>query len=338
MMQANGEEGRVGQLLAEGRQQEAVALLYELVVAQAEAKRFAEAERLRERLIAIDPLALGEIVQSAEIIEAAKAAAIDPEHLQQWAELYAIFNEEEKNAFFYALQPLTGTPGQVLAEQGKLNNRLFLVDSGTLNEIVRQGGAELFLRRISPQEVAAAETFFRISVCTTSIVVEQRAVLRCIERKALQALEERYPGIEEKLAQFCRDRQQATIEELLHKKAIDRRRDERFKTGGEIFFQLVDRTGKPVSNTIRGALEDLSTGGASFVIKCTQPATARLLLGRTCSYKLLFARDGKKLGATGSGVILGVHSQLFHSDYLVNMHFAKSLKRADLEMLVGGPA
>jgi hypothetical protein len=63
--------------IKENKKALAVKLLFELIVKHARANHFSKADALREKLFEVDPMALPEIVKSGEIIENAKAAAID---------------------------------------------------------------------------------------------------------------------------------------------------------------------------------------------------------------------------------------------------------------------
>ena len=62
-------ESLVGSQIAENNKETVVSDLYRLIVTHAKAKDFVKAESLREKLIDIDPMALNEIITSAEIIE-----------------------------------------------------------------------------------------------------------------------------------------------------------------------------------------------------------------------------------------------------------------------------
>ena len=47
-----------------------------------------DAEKLREKLLSLNPMALTEIIKSAEMIEKAKSANIDKDHLAIWDHLW----------------------------------------------------------------------------------------------------------------------------------------------------------------------------------------------------------------------------------------------------------
>ena len=65
----------------------AVKLLYEMIVQCAKEKKFLKAEELRESMLEADPMALDEIIRSAEIIEEEKSQALDPIHIEIWSRL-----------------------------------------------------------------------------------------------------------------------------------------------------------------------------------------------------------------------------------------------------------
>ncbi|MGD8251270.1 MAG: hypothetical protein PVF20_03115, partial [Desulfobacterales bacterium] len=67
MSAIENDEGRLALLVQDGKTEEAVALLLKMITHQAKAKRFDEAEALRQRLMAIDEMALAAIIRAAEI-------------------------------------------------------------------------------------------------------------------------------------------------------------------------------------------------------------------------------------------------------------------------------
>ena len=88
------QEKQIEQYLKQNNTQAAVQLLFELVVKNAKEKNVSRAEALRDRIFQVDAMALTEIVKSGEIIEAAKAEAIDKQHLERWSDLYGKLNME----------------------------------------------------------------------------------------------------------------------------------------------------------------------------------------------------------------------------------------------------
>ena len=101
MISMSDSEKKVEQLIANDDTDVAVKMLYEMIIQCARAKKFPEAEKFRERILEVDPMALNEIISSAEIIEEEKTQALDSIHLEIWSNLYDKLSTEEKNALFF---------------------------------------------------------------------------------------------------------------------------------------------------------------------------------------------------------------------------------------------
>ena len=330
-------EARAERLADEGHKADAVRLLYEGVVACAKARRFSAAERLRAALMRIDPMALVEIVHSAEIIEAEKAAGLDPAHLELWAALYGNFLPDERNALFYALQKLKVEPGTEVLCQGKLNSRLFLVNRGRLRVVVRQGERETFLKEVGAGEIVGVDTFFPITVCTHSVLAGSGVELSVLERKDLLEIEASFAGFEAKLEDSCRRAEKKTVEDILKEKEVERRRFSRHRVNGRVHVQIVDKDNQPTGASFNGHLEDLSSGGASFMIKCSQKSIARSLLGRRALFRIEFENAGRRMELTASGLILGAVFQLFN-DYSIHVRFGKNMSEEDVRRILAAMA
>ena len=81
MINIDESEKLVEQHIAKGDSDAAVKLLYRMIVQCAEEKNFTKAEQFRERMLEVDPMALNEIISSAEIIEESKSQSLDPIHM-----------------------------------------------------------------------------------------------------------------------------------------------------------------------------------------------------------------------------------------------------------------
>ena len=315
------QEQQVDRFIKDGQQRSAVELLYELIVAYAKAKDFAKAESLRERLMRVDDLALSEIVNSAEIIEEEKAVAIDPYQRGLWKNLYNSLTAEERNAFYYAVKHITFNPDQSIIKQGMLNDKLFFVNKGRLKLLCRQGDKENYIKQINMGEVVGYDTFFDISVCTSSVITLSSVKLSYLDRGAIRKLAEQFPGVESKIRDFC-FKTGGNISDILQKKEVERRRFTRYKISGRITTQLLDKNAKPVGRPFHGHAEDISEGGVSYFIKCSQEEAARFLLGRPAEIKISFLKSGDNMMAKAEGVIVGVKYRLFN-DYTVHLRFSK---------------
>ncbi|PLX47180.1 MAG: hypothetical protein C0613_14890 [Desulfobulbaceae bacterium] len=305
-------EENIDQLSAQDSKQEAVKQLYEMIVAAARNGDFAGAETLRLKLIATDDMALSEIIGSAEVIEAAKAAAIDSSFHEQWPELCASLSEEEVNALYFSLKEVALQPGQAFVEQGKLNNRLFFLCQGRAGIVCRHGDRQVLLHQLGPGDIAGDDTFFGISVCTNSVLCQSPVIVKYLERHSLDDWRDEVPGLEAKLQAYCQER--ARLDYARTSKNIDRRRHRRYPLEVEVHARLQNLQGQDIGASFRGVLDDVSAGGLCFYIKCSRQSTARMLLGRPVALSFTLGKATLDL----RGVIVSSKYQLLN-DYTVHV-------------------
>lgn len=305
-------EETVEQLLAQGNKSKAVKQLYEMIVEAAGRRDFARAEGLRLELIAIDDMALTEIIGSAEVIEAAKSAAIDPAHNEQWRDLCEGLSEEENNAIYFALKETSLRPGTAFIEQGKLNDRLFFISLGQVNIVCQQGDRQVLLRQLTAGDIAGEDTFFGISVCTTSVICQSPVTVKYLERKSLEAWQESFPSLEEKLRSYCQNH--FSVDHAQAAKKFERRQNRRYPLETVVNAQLQNLKGQNIGASFRGVLDDVSAGGVCFYIKSSSQSTARILLGRPVGLTFSLGKAELRL----RGVIVSSKYHL-RNDYTVHV-------------------
>lgn len=330
-------EEMVDKLVGEERREEAVKLLFKLIVQHARAKNFVKAEALREKLFEVDSMALTEIIKSAELIEEEKSEALDPNHRELWSELYDQLEPEEANTFFFSLKPADFDPDDLVFEQGQRNNRLYLVNHGNLKLFYSQDGTEKLIASLKPGDMAGQDTFFSISVCTTSLAALSRVRTLCLDPETFVEWKENNPALANKIWAFCA--RVPKPHDLLRKKGQDRRRHKRIKIFGPALFQVLGRNGQPIGKPYKGDLSDVSVGGLSFFIKTANRRNALALLGRRLRIKFALPLGKRRIESTQEGTISGVINHLF-SDYSIHMSFDKPLSKdliREMEMAPGEP-
>lgn len=324
-------EARVEKALREGDKQSAVPDLYDLIVAYAKQKNFAKAEALRDRLFEADPMALSEIVESAEIIEREKSESRDEVHMKAFAPLYASLSAEEANAFYFALNSVLFEADHPVLKEGERNTRLYLIDQGEVKLTHGEEEQEVSLKTLAAGAMFGAETFFSrtafstFSACTITAV---RAM--ALDNSALKTWRDAFPGLEGKLAGHCF--RSGGTQELLDRKALHRRNQDRIHISGTVGLQLLGKDGKPMGKPFKGGFIDISKGGVAFSVRMSKPETARVLLGRrilmTCHLPL---RGGMK-GLRTSGRIIGIEPLPFN-EYSIRVRFDKELPQKLLDNL-----
>lgn len=322
-------EEQIFQLAAKGNKDVAKKQLFDLVVACARKKDFFNAERLRDRIYEIDPMALMEIIQSGDIIEEEKSEAISKDHLEIWAKLLTMLSAEEFNALYHEMAERSFKPEETIVAQGTKNDELFFINRGSVRVSYMGGQKELFLKNLGSGEIAG-ENFFNASVWTVSLTAQQQTSLSVLKRENLARLEQRIPGIESKLIDYYN--RYSDIYAAMKKKGMDRRTHERFKVEAKIQLHIVDDKDRILSS-FRGELTDISQGGLSFFIRITKKENSRLLLGRSIKASIPVSGSPDKILR---GTVIGVQVyDLVLSDYSVHVKFVHELPRGDLKPFLG---
>ena len=316
------EEEAANGFIERGPKAEALKAIFDLSVAYARAKNFAKAEYWKQRLYDVDPMALTEIINAGEVIEEEKSGAIAQSHLELWPGLFRTLTNEEANIVYFALKDRMLQADEVVFEQGKRNANLYFIASGQLKIIHAKGDREYMLKTLGPGDVVGEDTFFTISVCTTSLVALSRAKVKYLERQALDGWQEQFPGLERKLLDYSLSFQK--VAELVKRKGLDRRTQNRFPVEGIVLIDLLNATGKSLGREFKGRLADISTGGASFFIKSARRETVRLLLGRRIRFTLDAKVPTLSTKLSKAARITGVAYHLF-KDYSVHLHFDEPL-------------
>ncbi|MEW6289469.1 MAG: cyclic nucleotide-binding domain-containing protein [Thermodesulfobacteriota bacterium] len=321
-------EEQIFQLAGQGNTEAAKTQLFELVVACAQKKDFHNAERLRERMYEIDPMALMEIIQTGDIIEQEKKGAISKDHVEIWANLRQVLSSEEFNALYHEMGERTYKPEEIIAAQGAKNDELFFINHGSVRVTYSGGEKELFFKNMGKGEIVG-ENFFNPSVWTVSLTAQQQTSISVLKLESLARLEQKLPGIESKLIDYYS--RSSDIYAEMKKKGMDRRVHERYRKECKIQLQIVDDKEKVLS-TFRGDMTDISLGGLSFNVRITNKENIRLLLGR--HIKVIIPVTNLP-DAVLRGLVIGVQvCDLVLSDYSVHVKFNAELERNQLKSLV----
>jgi CRP-like cAMP-binding protein len=316
-------EQEVDRLVGADDKPAAVKLLVELIEAQARARNFPRAEALRERLMAVDDMALTEIIKAAEIIEAAKSSALDDRHVELFSALYENLDAEETTALYFGMQARQAETGEILYSEGEASGRLFFLNQGQLNLFFTRGDKQSLISTLEPGAIAGQDSFFVTSVATTSLAVQLEAHLMVLDFNRVIAWKEKRPGLVDKLEQFCRRR---AVGDLVAAKSLERRASRRIKLEGQVVAQILGQDGDLAGKPFRGDLADLSNTGMAFYIKATDRA-ARLLMGRKLKVRLTIpAPDkGKPQAVARTGQVVAVNA-LYIGDYSIHLCFDQPLK------------
>jgi CRP-like cAMP-binding protein len=320
----------IEQYLQENKNEAAVQLLVELIVNYAREKNFDQAERLRDKLIEVDSMAVNEIVKTGEVIETEKGDAIDKDHLAIWAGFYKNLTAEETNALFYAMKPAKHPAKHMIYKQGEMRSRLYFVDEGRLKMFYRQADRDILLKTFGPGEIFGEDTFFfSDAFYTTSVMTDSPVKLYELLKDDLAKLNLKAAGLESKLYNYCSTLD--SVADLLKSKSLERRAAKRLTLPGKILVQMLSDSDQPAAKPFNAQLLDISTVGLAFLMKTTQKASAQLL-GRKLGMRLTFEELASEIKIKRIGLVVAVSSEPFH-EYVVHAEFRKYLASSIIDEL-----
>jgi len=317
-------------MMKEKKVAEATALIVESAEQAARDKDFVTAEILRDRILAVNPSALIEVIRVSGIIDEEKSNAINSHHLSLWSDLYDFLDSDTFNALYHCQRFQEYQPEEVLVQQGDINPTLFFINAGQVSLTCRKGQEEIFLKRLNPGEIVGVAPFFDVSVWTVTLTAMTAVKVQVLAREPFQKLLTQYPGLESRLMDFCRSSDKIT--ELVKLSGEERREEARYPLEFKIVNSLLDEFGYPSAQRFNGLLEDVSIGGLSLLIRISKKENARLFLGR---HIVSLLPIGKNAVRECKGEIVGVtlHDYI-DQDYLVHVRFDQPLTAVDLKNIM----
>jgi CRP-like cAMP-binding protein len=323
-------EQLVENYLDQGNKEAAIKLLLELVVDYAKEKNFEAAEAMRSRIFEIDSMALNEIIRSGEIIEEEKSRTIDRGHRQIWAKLYDSLSTEEANALYFACKKATYQAEEKIFQHGECKRRLYFINSGRARIVCFLDGKEVFLKAVETGDVAGEDTFFSISVLTTTMIAQDRTEVSYLDSDILDVWRTASPMLESKLQSFASSAEK--IEDLLKAKKMDRRHLKRVNPGGKAIALLMSTSEQPVGKPFKADLCDISRGGLCLSVKVAKRETGSLLLGKRLCISYVHPLMDSSHTIKQSGTVVAVRFLPFE-DCTVSVKFDALLPEELIEQL-----
>jgi hypothetical protein len=178
----------------------------------------------------------------------------------------------------------------------------------------------------------AGENFFAPSFWTVSLSALTPVKIYILKQTAIKAWQEKFPGLRAKLYDFYNDCND--IREILAKKRLERRREQRFTLSRKIQVQPITTLDTTSSHGFRAETVDISAGGLAFIIRISNKENARLLLGRRMQTALPVGGAAKYLYF--KGVVVSIQPfQLLENDYSVHCKFDHPMEPQELQTILG---
>jgi CRP-like cAMP-binding protein len=326
------DEKEIREALQRGEKQQAILLIMKKITDCARGRRFEQAERLRDWLLQIDPMALVEGVRAAELIEEEKAAAIGPEVKAIWQDLLRILSDEEFAALYHAAVEHSYADGEIVVKQGTFEAALFLVNRGQVQVTAGSEGRPILLNNYGPGDVLGGENFFDASVWTTTVISRGSSLSR-LRRAKLIAMKESHPALYGKLQNYCHKYPTAGM--LFKKHRRTRRVHERHKAQGRVAIDVLDGQGKDTGLTLKSELLDLSRGGVALSLRFSKKKNAAALLGQLIRVHLRPKAATQALARTGQVKAVLCHD-FVGNEYSLHVQFDTELESKEVVLFTDG--
>lgn len=324
------EKKKIDVLVANNNKAEALKVIIALIETATQNKQFDKAEALQEWLLQIEPMALAESIRATELIEESKIALIDQDFYHTWETIVDILTTEEFIALHHSMNCRNYANGEHIVKQGQIHAELFFINTGRVQLYTHIDGREIPIKMIQEGGLIGHDTFFELSVWTSSAKSEGAEVYT-LSFDNLQKLEKRFPGIESKLSDYCGHIDTSTT--LLKKMRRSRRQLERKVISGKISFVLVRADGKKTDIEGRGDILDISQGGICFIVHSSQRKNTHQLFGKQIS--LMVKRSNATPPIERNGKILAVRDHdIIGNAYSVHVQFDNFLTGTEMREIV----
>lgn len=308
-------EAEIKVLVEQENRGEAGKILFELITACARGGDLNNANRLRDLLYDVDPMALTNIIKANEIIEEAMSGSISEDFTRAWTGLRKALTEEEFLALYHCLEKHEAGEGKTVVKAGSKLDALFFVTKGNMSVFSNCLGTNSEVKTLEPGAMIG-ENCFQPSIWTVSVVTVTPVELFVLRQKKLLELGEKFPGIENKLISYYS--RFNTIPQLLEEKELKRRRYERFRADHKLTFQVVDSDGTPAERSFRSELDNISQGGLAFLMRIVKRENRWQLFGR----RLLVTVKFEETSLQFQGIVVAVTVQdLQNHDYAIHIVF-----------------
>jgi len=324
-------EAAIFRIALTGDKVEATRKLFELITDCVTKKDFQNAERLRQRIYEIDPMAITEIIRSTEVIEQAKNGVSGRGYLDVWSSLLDELSSEEFSSIYHELENKSLQAEELIVSQGDQTDELFFINQGSVKVFNKQNDHEIFIKNLISGEIAG-ENFFDASTWTVSMSALTPVRISTLKRSSFIRWQKAFPGLETKLKDFYN--RSNDVHDLLDKKKLNRRKFERYQLSRKVQIQMTDGAGKPIGRGFNGELSDISKGGLALLICIAKQENGRLLLGKEMQITIPVGGEPSQLHVHGQ--VQAVHpSKQQHNEFQVHFTFHEELEQEALQTILG---
>jgi hypothetical protein len=178
-------------------------------------------------------------------------------------------------------------------------------------------------------------TFTTISLCPASAVTHSEVHLMCLEGGAIGELDDKFPGLFDKLIDFCTTN--GRVDEIVRNKRMEKRELVRYLAEGVVSAIVLTNEGQKTDAVFRGDLANISMAGACFATRISKKASARALLARHLHLSFACGSKDNPVSFRVVGRVVRVSSHLY-DDYSVHVRFTSHLPEELIRKIAPGEA
>ena len=286
-------EREVLQLISSDNINEATEVLLRECIEHSREKDFETAERLRDRILEVDPQAFSKVLEAEENIILEKQTSVPGSFLEMWEGFRGVMSEQEIELLYNKFEKASYRAGDIVVREGEIDDRIYFVNSGGLSMQYSYGGRDVFLKNILPGEFFGTEQFFSASVWTVNVSTSENTQLFVLSRSKVKDIFEEHPDFFNKLKTYCVAAR--SVYELIEMAGEERRGSTRYSVAAKEKIVLMDSYGTSETKSIVCKLNDISTGGFCFTTRIANSENARLLLGRQVKAPFISCSDQGKM-------------------------------------------
>lgn len=228
------------------------------------------------------------------------------QHLMIWSNLYEEMSEEEADAFFALLEPVSYKANDEIVSRGDMVTSMFFIDAGFAGLSYTDREGEILLTGLQPGDLIGSQGFVQGVEWTISFLAQTDLQVRILELDRFGKLAEQYPDLSQTLHYYYNHYDVIPyLVNLTEDKDREPLQEEITVDGVSLFH---DSSGELIEEKIVGSLQYIACGGYCLTLPFVHQDNTEEILGRQVSSEIKL-EDGSEKKCFGVIAGAGSHSQ-----------------------------
>ncbi len=126
------------------------------------------------------------------------------DHLSVWSDFYYTLDSDEFNVFYRLLKKKEYEPGEVLVKEDSDDQKLFFIDSGSIDIISEKKADRVHLKQLQSGNMIGSSSFFGAKKWTFLLVAQEQVTCHVLDRSQCQEELEVADNVIKKLELYCK--------------------------------------------------------------------------------------------------------------------------------------